>query len=186
MGEAGNDIIDTGHGSDYADGGEDDDLILGDDGGEGADDTLIGNDGNDMLVGGTGSDSLDGGAGEDLRIVSNYLPATANSAANIFAEWSSTRPFANRVANIQGVGVGPRNNGDDYLIAGSTVTDDAAIDTVLAGGSEEDWAFVKLSRNRRRTWGARIWSLGCNANAIHEKAFGRSSRPCRADITEWV
>ncbi|MFO0946520.1 MAG: PKD domain-containing protein [Planctomycetota bacterium] len=147
MGEAGNDIIDTGHGSDYADGGEDDDLILGDDGGEGADDTLIGNDGNDMLVGGSGSDSLDGGTGEDLLIVSNYLPATANSAANIFSEWSSARPFADRVANIQGVGVGPRNNGDDYLIAGSTVTDDAAIDTVLASGSEEDWLFLKLSQD---------------------------------------
>ncbi|MFO0946658.1 MAG: dienelactone hydrolase family protein [Planctomycetota bacterium] len=146
-GDAGNDIIDTGKGSDYADGGEDSDLILGGDGGEGADDNLIGSGGNDMLVAGVGSDSLDSGAGEDLLIVANYLPASANSAASIFSEWSSTRPFAERVANIQGVGVGPRNNTDDFLVAGDTVVDDNAIDTVLAGGSEEDWAFIKVTQD---------------------------------------
>ncbi|MFO0945763.1 MAG: hypothetical protein U1D30_07450 [Planctomycetota bacterium] len=147
FGEAGNDILHTGKGSDFADGGEDNDLILGDDGGEGANDTLVGNDGNDMLVGGSGSDSLDGGAGEDLLIVANYLPANANSAVSLFSEWSSTRPFMDRVANIQGTGVGPRNNGDDFLIPGGTVTDDDVIDTVLAGGSEEDWLFLKLSQD---------------------------------------
>ncbi|MFO0946530.1 MAG: hypothetical protein U1D30_11365 [Planctomycetota bacterium] len=51
------------------------------------------------------------------------------------------------VANIQGIGVGPRNNGDDFLTPGGTVVDDNAIDTVLAGGSEEDWLFVKLSQD---------------------------------------
>ncbi|MFO0947276.1 MAG: choice-of-anchor D domain-containing protein [Planctomycetota bacterium] len=147
LGEAGNDIIDTGKGSDFADGGDDSDLLLGGDGGEGAEDTLVGAGGNDMLVGGVGGDSIDGGSGEDLLIVANYLPANANSAAAIFSEWSSTRPFADRVANIQGVGVGPRNNGSDFLTPGSTVVDDNAIDTVLAGGSDEDWAILKVTQD---------------------------------------
>ncbi|MFO0947020.1 MAG: PKD domain-containing protein [Planctomycetota bacterium] len=147
LGEAGNDVIDTGKGSDYADGGEDSDLLIGGDGGEGSSDTLVGNSGNDVLIGGVGTDSLNGGVGEDLLVVSNYLPANANSARAIHAEWSSTRPFEERVANIKGNGTGPRNNGSDFLTPGTTVVDDNAVDTVFAGGSEKDWAFVKVTQD---------------------------------------
>jgi Ca2+-binding RTX toxin-like protein len=47
-----------------ADGGAQDDLILG---GEG-DDSLFGNDGDDVLIGNAGTDSLDGGTGDNLLI----------------------------------------------------------------------------------------------------------------------
>ncbi|MFO0946529.1 MAG: hypothetical protein U1D30_11360 [Planctomycetota bacterium] len=84
MGDAGNDIIDTGKEATTPTAARTTDLILGGDGGEGADDTLVGNDGN----GGNNQAFRQrfprlAAPGEDLLIVSNYLPATANSAAAI-------------------------------------------------------------------------------------------------------
>jgi Ca2+-binding RTX toxin-like protein len=47
-----------------ADGGDDDDVIVGGDGG----DVLLGGNGDDVLVGGPGQDVLDGGAGSNTVI----------------------------------------------------------------------------------------------------------------------
>jgi Ca2+-binding RTX toxin-like protein len=47
-----------------ADGGEDDDVLLGGDG----NDTLLGGAGDDVLIGGPGLDILDGGTGDNVVI----------------------------------------------------------------------------------------------------------------------
>jgi Ca2+-binding RTX toxin-like protein len=47
-----------------ADGGDDDDVLIGGDGG----DVLMGGDGDDLLQGGPGLDVLDGGAGNNILI----------------------------------------------------------------------------------------------------------------------
>jgi hypothetical protein len=51
------------------------------------------------------------------------------------------------VANLSGTGSGPRENGNDFLIASgpnATVFDNGAID-VLDGGSGMDWFFADQS-----------------------------------------
>ena len=49
-----------------ADGGDDDDVLLGGDG----DDVLLGGAGDDVLLGGPGNDVLDGGTGDNVVIQS--------------------------------------------------------------------------------------------------------------------
>jgi hypothetical protein len=73
----------------------------------------------------------------------------ANDAAPaaIVSEWTSGRSYASRVANLSGTGSGPRNNGNDFLIASgpnATVFDDSSVD-VLNGGSGTDWFFANRS-----------------------------------------
>jgi Ca2+-binding RTX toxin-like protein len=65
----------------------------------------------------------------------------------ILAEWSTSRSYTPRVANIKGTGTGPRANGNYFLkAAGSdaTVFDDGAAD-VLTGSSGRDWFFANRS-----------------------------------------
>lgn len=159
-GEIGNDFIKTGNGSDWADGGDGDDILLGGDGGEGADDTLLGGTGREILVGDGGrsvtaqvtggSDSLNGGAGEDIIIAGVGIPVDAAAMAMIQAEWTSERTFAERVANISGMGSGPNANGSSYLQPGTTVFNDrpstgvpTLVDQVF-GGTEADWIFSDI------------------------------------------
>jgi hypothetical protein len=59
----------------------------------------------------------------------------------------SSAPNPSRVANLSGTGSGPRNNGNDFLIASgpnATVFDDSSVD-VLNGGSGTDWFFANQS-----------------------------------------
>jgi hypothetical protein len=59
-------------------------------------------------------------------------------------EWTSTRDYAARVANLRGTGTGPRANGGTFLtVSGTnaTVSDDGATD-YLKGGSGRDWYFA--------------------------------------------
>lgn len=157
LGGAGDDYIDTAGGNDFADGGADNDILLGGDGAEGADDSLLGGDGRDILVGdrGTstanvegGTDSLDGGTGEDILIASAALLPDVNSWGLILAEWTSGRSYAERVANISGTGVGPRDNGSTFLTQPNSVQADnsnppaATVDVVL-GGDDQDWFFTE-------------------------------------------
>jgi hypothetical protein len=63
-------------------------------------------------------------------------------------EWVSSRSYAERVANISGSGIGPRDNGDNFLMPGGNVFNDRKagsvellIDEVL-GNEELDWFLI--------------------------------------------
>ncbi|MBY0585580.1 hypothetical protein K2X85_00275 [bacterium] len=159
FGDSGNDTIDSGGGDDSLEGGTGDDLLLGGDGAEGVSDTLVGNEGRDILVGDLGvvgaknlqggKDSLDGGDSDDL-LIAGALRVTDLAAWNaIRSEWSSNRSYADRVANLSGTGVGPRDNGEFYLRPGVEVVLDrqpAAPPTLnaLVGGADQDWFLYEL------------------------------------------
>lgn len=50
---------------------------------------------------------------------------------SVFSEWTSTRGYADRVANISGTGSGARENGDNFLQPGLTVFNDGSIDQLF-------------------------------------------------------
>jgi Ca2+-binding RTX toxin-like protein len=116
--------------------------------GLGGNDVLIGGSQRDLLIGGTGADILQGAAGDDLLISGTTLHDRDRAALLlIFAEWTSTRTFAQRTANIWGNGVGTRANGTTYLnnSAADGITDSVFADTetdLLTGGTNQDWFFA--------------------------------------------
>ena len=116
--------------------------------GLGGSDVLIGGSQRDLLIGGTGADILQGAAGDDLLISGTTLHDRDRAALLlIFAEWTSTRTFAQRTANIWGNGVGTRANGTTYLnnSAADGITDSVFADTetdLLTGGTNQDWFFA--------------------------------------------
>jgi hypothetical protein len=59
------------------------------------------------------------------------------------AEWTSNRSFVERTANLSGTGTGPRLNGSNFLISGSTVHDDREADKLI-GASDRDLFFDGL------------------------------------------
>jgi len=136
----GNDILVGGMNSDTLQGGAGHDLILGGARATDEGDQIGGGDGNDLLWGGFGADTLDGGAGQDLLsgelLAFDDLPSALIA---IKAEWTSPRTRAARIANLQGIGTGPRGNGDTFLIDGLTSREDDDVDTLLAD-PELDWA----------------------------------------------
>jgi Ca2+-binding RTX toxin-like protein len=114
-------------------------------------DTLVGGSQRDLLFGGTGADVLLGGSGDDLLIAGATAHDTNRAALlQLLAEWTSTRTFAQRTANIWGNGSGIRSNGNVYLNNDPTddVTDtvfaDSDIDE-LTGGLGQDWFFASES-----------------------------------------
>jgi hypothetical protein len=115
-------------------------------GGTGDDDLLGGSD-RDLLIGGLGADQLVGNSNDDI-LIAGTTAFDANKAAlcAILDEWTSSRDYATRVANLKGIGSGPRENADYFLRAkGSdrTVFDDGAVDH-LVGSSGQDWMFANL------------------------------------------
>jgi Ca2+-binding RTX toxin-like protein len=114
-------------------------------------DTLVGGSQRDMLFGGTGADSLQSGSADDL-LISGTTAFDTNRAALLLlhAEWTSTRTFAQRTANIWGNGTGTRSNGSTFL---NNDPSDAITDTVFAdsdvdsltGGLGQDWFFALAS-----------------------------------------
>lgn len=124
--------------------------------GANGDDVLIGGTGNDRLTGRFGRDILIGGAGEDRLLGSRdddiLVAGTTDYDANdealcaILDEWRSSRDYAERLTNIRGTGLGPRENGSFFLSAIlGTVDDDAAVDRVTGGGDGLDWFLVRLT-----------------------------------------
>jgi Ca2+-binding RTX toxin-like protein len=101
------------------------------------------------MFGGAGVDNLSGAAGDDL-LVSCTTSYDSNREAlfKIYSEWTSTRTFAQRSANIWGNGTGTRLNGSYYLNNApepidsitDTVFADNDIDS-LTGGLNQDWFF---------------------------------------------
>ncbi len=121
---------------------------------------LIGLAGNDSLVGGTqrdilaaglGNDLLQGGNGDDL-LISGRTSYDLNFDAmkGVLAEWTSTRTFAQRTANLWGNGTGTRSNSNYFLNSqpSDDITDTVFADTdndSLSGGLNQDWFFASLN-----------------------------------------
>jgi autotransporter-associated beta strand protein len=135
-GEAGNDRLKGGAG---------DDVLLGGDG----DDILQGGNGRDLMIGGRGADRLIGNADEDI-LIAGFTAFDTNDAAlaAVMAEWTSSRSYEDRVANLRGDSTNPefanRLNGNVFLKVNgpdATVFDDGAVDT-LTGSSGRDWFFA--------------------------------------------
>ncbi|WP_428937476.1 hypothetical protein [Fontivita pretiosa] len=139
-GGAGNDLIGTGWGND---------VIIGGDG----NDSVVGGGGRDLIIGGLGSDLLVGNIDEDI-IIAGYTSHDADRDAllAIMAEWTSTRTYSQRVANIRdGSGTATRANGNAFFNPDGpsrTVFDDAATD-LLFGGAGNDWFFFNADAANR-------------------------------------
>ncbi|MBI3407607.1 MAG: hypothetical protein HY040_04535 [Planctomycetes bacterium] len=132
-----------GPGNDFLLGGAGNNVLVGDDG----NDILIGRGGRDVLIGGTGRDILIAGGGQDILIAGNTAFDSHDAALFlILSEWTSSRDYETRVANLRGEGNGPRANGDVFLKVGpnATVFDDGARD-VLIGNRGRDWFFANLN-----------------------------------------
>jgi fibronectin-binding autotransporter adhesin len=143
-----------GDGDDALSGGDGHDVLLGGMG----DDMLLGGDGRDLLIGGFGADRLIGNGSDDL-LIAGFTSFDESEAAltAIMNEWTSSRSYTERVANLQGCGSGSawanRLNGNVYLQvdgANATVQDDGAKDK-LTGSSGRDWFFANLSGGLRDT-----------------------------------
>lgn len=134
-----NDVLVGGLGNDSIFGGGGDDILLGGTRSLDGHDFLSGGDGRDLLFGHLGGDTLDGGDDEDLLVGAPIsFTSTPNAVYAIQAEWLSERDYATRVANLMGIGTGPRLNGNTFLAPGVTIFDDGSADT-LSGGAELDW-----------------------------------------------
>jgi Ca2+-binding RTX toxin-like protein len=130
-------------GNDRLKGGAGHDILLGGDG----DDLLVAGNGRDLLVGGRGADRIVGNADNDILIAgTTAFDANQIALRAIQSEWTSARDYATRVANIKGIGRGPRSNGNIFLATegpSATTFDDQAKD-ILSGNSGVDWFFANL------------------------------------------
>jgi Ca2+-binding RTX toxin-like protein len=110
----------------------------------------------DILIGGLGADRLVGNGGDDILIAgfTSYDSGTvddklANDAVlmKLLEEWTSSRAYATRVANLR-AGTGPVLGGTGRsLSAGVTVFNDTAVDQ-LTGSSGMDWFFFDATRDK--------------------------------------
>ncbi|RIK73581.1 MAG: hypothetical protein DCC67_17720, partial [Planctomycetota bacterium] len=134
-----------GAGNDKLTGGNGNDILVG---GGGAD-LLIGRQGNDILIGGVGIDLLIGDSGSDILVAGSTVHDVDLAALDaIMAEWSSSRSYVQRVANVtDGVDKSSdRLNGDHYFLD-SNVFDDGVIDFLSGGGgrdlffANEEWSW---------------------------------------------
>jgi len=114
-------------------------------------DSLVGGTQRDVLVAGLGSDLLQGGNGDDL-LISGRTSYDLNFDAmkGVLAEWTSTRTFAQRTANLWGNGTGTRSNSNYFLNSqpSDDITDTVFADTdndSLSGGLNQDWFFASLN-----------------------------------------
>ena len=167
IGNSGDDVLDGGDNNDRLYGGYGNDILLGGNGhdrlfGWTGNDVLVGGDGNDrlygqygrnILIGGLGSDYIIGGRGDDILIAgTTVFDSNLAALSSLRDEWSSSRSYEARVANLAGAGSGNRSNGDNFLQNGITVFDDTSRDRV-SGGRGRDWFFFDptLDRARRRS-----------------------------------
>lgn len=138
-GGGGNDVLVGGRGADWIDGGVGDDIILGGSLEADAGDVLLGGSGSDLIIGHLGGDTISGGSGQDLLIAGLlFFDDLPGAVYGIQAEWTSGRPYAERVANLLGPGAEDRFNGDTFLVPGATVLDEGAVDQLL-GEADPDW-----------------------------------------------
>ncbi|WP_406699643.1 PKD domain-containing protein [Singulisphaera sp. Ch08] len=156
-------------GDDQLTGGGGNNILLGGDG----NDILKGGLASDFLIGGVGADQLTGNAGDDI-LIGGFTAYDLNDAAlaEILSEWTSSRSYATRVANLRGLGGEPRNNGNRFLFtdgASKTVFDDGAVD-VLVGSAGLDWFIFNLD--------------GDGNNKKKDKASDRTGLEIETDIDQ--
>lgn len=130
-----------GAGKDVLTGGNRNDVLLGGSG----DDQLSGVGGKDLLIGGLNADTLDGGDSDDILIGGRTTHDTDTDALSLLmAEWSSSRAYLVRVANLNATDTSPdRANSDKFLMSPATVYDDFDFDS-LTGSSGKDWFFSAI------------------------------------------
>lgn len=130
-------VLRGGDGHDDIRGSRGADVLLGGAG----DDFLLGLGGRDLLIGGTGADHVFGGTGDDILIAgTTSYDARDEALLAILAEWTSTRNYQKRVADLaDGSGSPDRLNGSVFLNA-RTVRDDGDEDA-LTGNAGRDWFF---------------------------------------------
>src|SRR5262245_33320214 len=149
-GGGGNDVIMGGPGNDHIGGGGGDDLIRGDAGndklageagndivlGGNGNDGLAGGDGRDMLIGGRGNDHLNGGADDDI-LIGGTTSFDANDLAlqTLLSEWTSSRNFADRTANLS-QGTGDILQGTGFMLVPGTTVFNAGHDKLTGGPGE--------------------------------------------------
>lgn len=157
-GQAGDDSIDAtsltvpvemygGAGADKLIGGAAADILVGGDG----DDKLAGNGGRDLLIGGFGADKISGNEDDDIIIggISAYDDASVLALRAISAEWTSSRSYAQRAANVNGSSPTPVRNNDSYFLTANVTTfDDGAVDT-LAGDVGSDLFFANVDASAK-------------------------------------
>jgi hypothetical protein len=163
-GGSGNDQLFGNDGNDNISGGFGDDMIFGGEGEDDlrdwfGDDALIGGDGDDsirdwfgdnLIVGGRGGDELRGGWGSDLLIAGRTIYDDDVSAIDaIMAEWTSNRPYGERVSKLRS-GVGDPTV---QLDNGTSVLDDDDADN-LSGGFGLDWYFHDPGNDRIKHLGS--------------------------------
>jgi len=117
-------------------------ILVGGDG----DATLLGGSGRDVLIGGRGADLI-GVNGADDILIAGYTTFDGNLAALslIWAEWTSSRSFADRVANLSGTATTGVNGPAVLRATGSdrTAFDDQAVDQ-LTGDGGNDWFIFNI------------------------------------------
>ena len=156
-------------------GGAGDDTIYGNaiNGGEGkggsnlllggaGNDTIYGNwtnggegGGNNIIIGGADADTLydykiaDGAEGGSSLLIAGDTTLTVADLTQVMAEWSSTHPYLDRVANILGPGAPNRLNGTTYLQAGGggNVTNDGAANQLWGSGGGLNWFWYAVAND---------------------------------------
>jgi Ca2+-binding RTX toxin-like protein len=146
-GEDGNDVLIGGAKDDLLDGGAGNDVLVG---GAGAS-YLDGGDGRNVLIGGAGPSTLIGGSDDDVLIAgSTAFDHNVQALSAILAEWSSARSYEDRVANLRGVGTGPRANGNYLLTTNSAhATVLGAGGNMLTGNGGRDWFLALLADDNK-------------------------------------
>jgi uncharacterized repeat protein (TIGR01451 family) len=148
-------LIDGGAGNDSLVGGGGNDVLIGGSG----NDTLVGSGGRNLLIGGGGKNTIRAGGGGDILIGGSTTWDTNYAALDqVMAEWTSSRSYDDRTANIRGTGTGPRANGSVFLTASGphpTVFDNRAIDTLI-GGVGRDWYFAKRTGTTKDVLAGRL------------------------------
>ncbi len=117
-------------------------------GGEGGQNLIVGGGGADTIYASQVTDGAEGGHGSIEVAGSTSLDQA--TLLSVLSEWTSTRTFAQRMANISGTGVGPRNNGSNFLQAGTTVFDDGAdvADQLYSDtAGKENWLIRSLAHD---------------------------------------
>jgi hypothetical protein len=103
------------------------------------------------MIGGTGGDRMIGNADDDILIAGRTSHDAKEAALrSILAEWTSSRSYSDRVANltgnVNGNNFAHRLNGDVFLKfegPDATVFDDLVQD-ILTGSSGQDWFLLNL------------------------------------------
>ena len=151
-GEAGDDHLFGGRGSDALSGGAGADNLHGDgggdtlDGGDGAD-RLYGDDGNDILYGGAGNDVLEGGAGDDVLIANAGNDSIRGGTGT---DWLYVPGGSGEYRLLA--------NGDDFILKGRDGSDRLTGVEFVRFDSGEVWDLVRLYGDGREVLPAPMMS----------------------------